>query len=179
MADLIALDLVEKGLMTNQITLTINYDIENLTNVNIREKYVGEITLDHYGREVPKHSHGTYNFESYTSSSKKIIDGFLKLYEKIANPLLLVRKINISVNKLEKKEKIDIRPKFKQIDLFSNVTEKDFEEEIKDEENEMKVQKVMIDLKKRFGKNAILKGMNLEDGATTIDRNKQIGGHSE
>ena len=179
MADLIALDLVEKGLMTNQITLTINYDIENLTNVNIREKYAGEITLDHYGREVPKHSHGTYNFESYTSSSKKIIDGFLKLYEKIANPLLLVRKINISVNKLEKKEKIDIRPKFKQIDLFSNVTEKDFEEEIKDEENEMKVQKVMIDLKKRFGKNAILKGMNLEDGATTIDRNKQIGGHSE
>ena len=179
MADLIALDLVEKGLMTNQITLTINYDIENLSNINIREKYVGEITLDHYGREVPKHSHGTYNFESYTSSSKKIIDGFLKLYEKIANPLLLVRKINISVNKLEKKEKIDIRPKFKQIDLFSNITEKDFEEEIKDEENEMKVQKVMIDLKKRFGKNAILKGMNLEDGATTIDRNKQIGGHSE
>ncbi|MBQ8901645.1 MAG: DNA methylase [Bacilli bacterium] len=179
MADLIALDLVEKGLMTNQITLTINYDIENLTNVNIREKYAGEITLDHYGREVPKHSHGTYNFETYTSSSKKIIDGFLKLYEKIANPLLLVRKINISVNKLEKKEKIDIRPKFKQIDLFSNITEKDFEEEIKDEENEMKVQKVMIDLKKRFGKNAILKGMNLEDGATTIDRNKQIGGHSE
>ena len=71
--------------MTNQITLTINYDIENLTNANIREKYAGEITLDHYGREVPKHSHGTYNFESYTSSSKKIIDGFLKLYEKINN----------------------------------------------------------------------------------------------
>lgn len=179
MADLIALDLVEKGLMTNQVTLTINYDIENLTNINIREKYCGEITLDHYGREVPKHSHGTYNFDFYTSSSKKIIDGFLKLYEKIANPLLLVRKINISVNKLERKEKIDIRPKFKQIDLFTNDTEKDFEKEIKEEENEIKVQKVMIDLKKRFGKNAILKGMNLEEGATTIDRNKQIGGHSE
>lgn len=178
MADLIALDLVDKGLMTNQITLTINYDIENLTNVNIRDKYDGEITVDNYGREVPKHSHGTYNFEYYTSSSKKIIDGTISLFERIANPLLLVRKINISVNKLESVDKVKDKPRFKQIDLFSNIQDVE-DDNIEKELSEIKIQKVVLDLKKKFGKNAILKGMNLEEGATTIDRNKQIGGHSE
>lgn len=178
MADLIALDLVDKGLMTNQITLTINYDIENLTNVNIRDKYDGEITVDNYGREVPKHSHGTYNFEYYTSSSKKIIDGTISLFERIANPLLLVRKINISVNKLESVDKVKDKPRFKQIDLFSNIQDVE-NDNIEKELSEIKIQKVVLDLKKKFGKNAILKGMNLEEGATTIDRNKQIGGHSE
>lgn len=178
MADLIALDLVDKGLMTNQITLTINYDIENLTNVNIRDKYDGEITVDNYGREVPKHSHGTYNFEYYTSSSKKIIDGTISLFERIANPLLLVRKINISVNKLESVDKVKDKPRFKQIDLFSNIPDVE-DDNIEKELSEIKIQKVVLDLKKKFGKNAILKGMNLEEGATTIDRNKQIGGHSE
>lgn len=179
MADLLSLDLVEKRLVTNQITLTINYDISNLTDSNISGNYTGDITTDMYGRCVPKHSHGTYNLDYYTSSSKMIVDATIKLYERITNPLLLVRKIYISVNKLVKEDTIDVKRRFKQIDLFSSYDNEEEEKLRNDEINGRKLQEVMINLKKKYGKNTILKGMDLEEGATTIERNKQIGGHSE
>lgn len=181
MADNLALDLVEKNFITDQLVLTIEYDIENLTNSKIADKYFGEITVDNYGRKIPKHSHGTINLEHKTSSASILIENFTKLYERISNPILLVRKINLSVNKLVDENKINNKPKFEQFDLFTNYEEqnKKKEIEIQKEQNDKKIQKVMLNIKNRYGKNAILKGMNLQDGATAMDRNKQIGGHHE
>ena len=181
MADLIALDLADKGFVTNQLTLTINYDIDNLTDSRISELYDGPIVKDHYGREVPKHSHGTINLENYTSSSKKIMEAIDELYERITNKILLIRKINISACKVVPKENVKNIKIVKQIDLFSNIEEIEKEEEnnIKNEIEENKIQNVMLNIKRKYGKNAILKGMNLMDGATARDRNQQIGGHHE
>lgn len=181
MADLIALDLADKGLVTNQLTLTINYDVDNLTDSRISELYDGPIVKDHYGREVPKHSHGTINLDYYTSSSKKIMEAIDELYERITNKILLIRKINISACKVVPKEKVKNIKVVKQIDLFSNIEEIEKEEEnnIKNEIEENKIQNVMLNIKRKYGKNAILKGMNLMDGATAKDRNQQIGGHHE
>lgn len=181
MADLIALDLADKGLVTNQLTLTINYDIDNLIDSRISELYDGPIVKDHYGREVPKHSHGTINLDYYTSSSKKIMEAIDELYGRITNKILLIRKINISACKVVPKEKVKNIKIVKQIDLFSNIEEIEKEEEnnIKNEIEENKLQNVMLNIKRKYGKNAILKGMNLMDGATAKDRNQQIGGHHE
>ena len=181
MSDLLALDLVSKKLVTNQLVLTIGYDIENLTNLDIKESYTGPITKDHYGREVPKPAHGTINIDHQTSSSKTIIEHMLKLYDKITNKNLLIKRINITANNVISEDLIQDKPTYEQYDLFTDYKaleeqkNKLKEEEIKDK----KIQNVMLDIKNKYGKNAILKGMNLEVGATTIDRNKQIGGHRE
>ena len=179
MADNLALDLVNKNLVTNQLVLTIHYDIKNLTNPNIVNKYFGEIIVDSYGRKMPKHSHGTINLDHFTSSSKVIIENFIKLFDKISNPLLLIRKLNLSVNKLTNENKI--KPSFEQIDLFTNYEESQKKKEIEiiQEQNDKEIIKVMLKLKDKYGKNSILRGMNILDGATTIERNKQIGGHHE
>lgn len=181
MADNLALDLVDKHFVTDQLVLTLNYDVENLSNPNILDKYDGEITIDNYGRQIPKHSHGTINLDHKTSSSIALIDNFIKLFDKISNPLLLIRKINLSVNKLTDENYIKSKPKYEQFDLFSDIEEQNItkEIEIKKEEEDIKIQKAIINIKNKYGKNAILKGMNLEEGATGIDRNKQIGGHHE
>ena len=179
MADNLALDLVNKNLVTNQLVLTIHYDIENLTNPNIYNKYFGEITVDSYGRKMPKHSHGTINLDHFTSSSKILRDSFIKLFDKISNPLLLIRKLNLSVNKLTNETKI--KPLFEQIDLFTNYEELQKKKQLKiiQEQNDKKIIKVMLKLKDKYGKNSILRGMDMLEGATTIERNKQIGGHHE
>ncbi len=181
MIDLLALDLVEKNLVTNQIVLTINYDIECLTNPNIRKYYDGIITTDYYGRKVPKPAHGTINLEHKTSSSILLTEAIVKLYEQIINKNLLIKKINISVNNLidkslAKKEKV-----IEQFDLFTdyNKLEKERTKEQEAENKENKIQHVILDIKKKYGKNAILKGMNYMSGATTKERNQQIGGHKE
>lgn len=179
MADLLALDLVKKNLVTNQLVLTIGYDIDNLTIPEIRNKYNGDITYDHYGREVPKHAHGTINIDHYTSSSKIIMDNMMKLFEKIINKELLIRRVNVVACNVVPPESVKDKKIVQQFDLFSNNEEQEKLKikELEDEKEEKKVQEVLLSIKSRFGKNAILKGMNLEEGGTTIERNGQIGGH--
>lgn len=181
MADNLALNLVNKKFLTKQLVLTINYDIENLTNPDIFNKYFGEITLDSYGRKIPKHSHGTVNLEHYTSSSSIIMESFVNLFDKISNPILLIRKLNLTVSKLICEDKVQTNKKVEQINLFTDYKKKEIEEaKQKDDENkEKEIQKVILQIKNKYGKNAILKGMNLTEGATAIERNKQIGGHHE
>ena len=175
MTELLTLDLVEKNLVTNQIVLTVGYDIENLTDPYISNSYNGEITIDRYGRKIPKHAHGTINLDHKTSSTKIIMEAIMKLYERIMNKKLLVRRINITANNVVNEETIKQEKSFEQIDLFTNYQEK--EKKSKEEQTEKELQKAMIDIKKKYGKNAILKGMNLQEGGTTIERNGQIGGH--
>ena len=175
MTELLTLDLVEKNLVTNQIVLTVGYDIENLTDPYICNSYKGEITIDRYGRKIPKHAHGTINLDHKTSSTKIIMEATMKLYERIMNKKLLVRRINITANNVVDEETAEQEKTFEQIDLFTNYQEK--VEKRKEEQEEKELQKAMIDIKKKYGKNAILKGMNLQEGGTTIERNGQIGGH--
>ena len=170
MTELLTLDLVKKDLVTNQIVLTIGYDVENLKNKNIN--YNGEITLDMYGRKIPKHAHGTINLENRTSSTKIIMESVMKLYEKIINKDLLVRRINITANKVVKREE-----NFEQINLFTSYEKENLKG--KNEELERNMQRAILEIKNKYGKNAIIKGMNLQEGGTTIERNKQIGGHKE
>ena len=176
MTELLSLDLVKKNLVTNQIVLEIGYDIDNLTNPEIKGKYNGEVTTDRYGRKVPKHAHGTINIDHKTSSTKIIMDATVKLYEKIINKDLLVRRLNITANNVtniaDEKEK-----SYEQIDLFTNYEE--VSKNRKKEADELRIQKAMIDIKQKYGKNAIVKGMNLQKEGTTIERNGQIGGHRE
>ena len=179
MVDLMVLDLVEKGLVTDQIVLTIGYDIENLTDADRRRQYYGEITVDRYGRKVPKHSHGTANLKRQTSSTHLITDAVMQLYDKIVHPKLLIKRITVTANHLVEESRAEQTPKYEQLDLFTDysVQQEQQAAENADLEREKRMQKAMIDIKKKFGKNAILKGMNLEEGATAKDRNEQIGGH--
>ena len=178
MTELLTLDLVDKNLVTDKLVITIGYDIENLKNKNIRDNYFGEIVKDFYGRSIPKHSHGTINIDHKTSSTKVITSKVLKLYDNIINPDLLIRRINIvacNLSSNNEKEKV-----FNQFDLFNNQDEFDInkKKEQIEEMEEHNLQKVIIELKNKYGKNAILRGMNLEEGATTMSRNKQVGGHN-
>lgn len=177
MTELLTLDLVKKNLVTNQIVLTVGYDIENLTDPFIKNLYKGEITTDRYGRKIPKHAHGTINLDHKTSSTKIIMDAIMKLYERIINKQLLVRRINITVNNVVDELNEKNNKNYEQIDLFTNYKQK--AEKLQKEKMEKELQKAMINIKNKYGKNAIIKGMNLQDGGTTIDRNKQIGGHME
>ncbi len=179
MTDLLVLDLVEKNLVTNQIVLTVGYDIENLSNDSIRKTYSGEITEDRYGRKIPKHAHGTINLEKYTSSTKIITDAVITLYDRIINKKLLTRRITIVANNVQDERLIKSEKTFEQIDLFTDygVLEKEQKQKEKDEKKEKNLQHALIDIKRKYGKNAILKGMNFVEGGTTIQRNAQIGGH--
>lgn len=177
MTELLTLDLVKKNLVTNQIVLTVGYDIENLTDPFIKNLYKGEITTDRYGRKIPKHAHGTINLDHKTSSTKIIMDAVMKLYERIINKQLLVRRINITVNNVVDEFTEKNKKTYEQIDLFTDYQQK--AEKLQKEKMEKELQKAMIGIKNKYGKNAIIKGMNLQDGGTTIDRNKQIGGHME
>ena len=179
MMDVLALDLVDKRLVTNQVVLTVGYDIENLTNPKYRNRYKGEIVTDGYGRKKPKHAHGTINLEKYTSSSRRLCDAVLELYDRIINPELLVRRVTMSVNRVVDEQSVEDKPVYEQLNLFTDYAaeEKKQEEEKAALEKEKRMQQAMLSIKKKYGKNAILKGMNLEEGATTKDRNNQIGGH--
>ncbi len=179
MIDLQVLDLVDKGLVTDQVVLTIGYDIENLTDSERRKAYHGEVTIDRYGRSVPKHAHGTANLGRHTSSTRLVTAKVLALYDRIVDPALLVRRINISVNHLIAETDAGQEQTYEQLDLFTDYRRKEAEDqqEKKDLEREKNIQHAMIDIKKKYGKNAILKGMNLREGATAKDRNRQIGGH--
>ena len=175
MSELLSLDLVDKNLVTNQLVLTIGYDIENLSNPSISSLYKGEITTDAYGRKVPKHAHGTINLSHQTSSTKIIMEATLELYQKIINKDLLIRRLNITANNLVSSSDLNLPKTYEQIDLFTDYHQK--EENLKKEQSEKELQKAVISIKKKYGKNAIIKGMNLQESGTTIQRNNQIGGH--
>lgn len=173
MTELLALDLVDKNLVTNQLVMTIGYDVDNLKNLSIG--YKGEITIDKYGRNVPKHAHGTQNLDHYTSSSKIIGEAIIELYERIIDKRLYTRRINISANNLINEKEAEKKNTFEQIDLFTDYSEVKRKQD--KEKKEYELQKSILSIKRKYGKNAILKGMNFEEGATTIDRNSQVGGH--
>ncbi len=172
MTDLLVLDLVEKRLMTDQMVLTVGYDIENAG-------YRGEMELDRYGRRVPKQAHGSINLSGYTSSTKEIMQAVGELFDRIVKPDLQVRRMYVVANRVMREEDVQTKPQREQLDFFT-----DYEAERAAQENEKaardrerRVQEALIGIKHRFGKNAILKGMNLEEGATARQRNAQIGGH--
>lgn len=179
MTDLMVLDLVDKGLVTNQIVLTIGYDIENITDKNRSQSYKGTVTTNYYGKKVPKPAHGTTNLPKQTSSTTLIINAVMELYDKIVNKKLLIRRINIVANKLVDEHSVNNANKYEQLDLFTDyeILKKQREKENAKSEREKRMQNTILDIKKKFGKNAILKGMNLQEGATAKDRNNQIGGH--
>lgn len=181
MVELLVLDMVQKQYVTDQLVLDVIYDIENLTNKNYSKFYNGEIKEDRYGRNAPKPAHGTFRLEKKTSSTRIIMNGFLKLYDSIVNNRLLIRKINICVGNLSNETDIKKEDNYEQIDLFTNYIELEEKEKLKNKklEKEKELQKTIINIKSKYGKNAIIKGMNLEEGATTIERNGQIGGHKE
>ena len=174
MADALALDLVEKRLVTNQIILTVNYDRESLNG-----SYRGEVTTDYYGRTVPKHAHGAENTDEYTSSTKKIVDAAMTLYDRIVKKTLLVRRINITANHVFNEDDVPGKPVFEQLSLFDDHKKLELEREAAEskKQRERSMQKAIIGIKQKYGKNAVVKGMNLTEGATSIDRNAQIGGH--
>lgn len=180
MADEMALKMVAHHLVADQLVLTIVYDAENLTNPKYKSKYHGEITTDYYGRPVPKHAHGTKNLKAPTSSSKLMIDTVSELFDQIVNPDLLVRRIYLTVNRVISERQALSQPKAaEQLDLFTDyeAEEKKKLVELESSQKERKVQETLLKIKKKYGKNAILKGLNFEEGATAKERNQQIGGH--
>ncbi|MBE5876550.1 MAG: DNA methylase [Lachnospiraceae bacterium] len=179
MTDLLVLDLVEKRLVTDQMVLTVGYDIENLSDAGIRKSYTGEITTDHYGRQVPKPAHGSVNLDRQTSSTKRIMEAVMDLYDRIVNPMLLVRRITIAANRLVDESTVKEQGSYEQLNFFTDYEErqKQQEEEKESMAKERRLQEAMLSVKKKYGKNAILKGTNLQEGAMTIERNHQIGGH--
>lgn len=181
MTDLLVLDLVDKRLVTDQLVLTVGYDIENLTNPEIKKSYHGAITTDRYGRTVPKSAHGSTNLGRQTSSTKLILHAVTELFERIVDKNLLVRRVNITANHVVDEASIQKTDNFEQLDLFTDYAAVQTKKEAEEAElaREKKMQQAMLEIKKKHGKNAILKGMNLEEGATTVDRNRQIGGHKE
>jgi DNA polymerase V len=178
MTDLLVLDLVEKALVTDQLVLTVGYDIENLKDPERRRTYKGPVSKDHYGRgDVPKHAHGTAKLEKPTSSTKQILNAVSALYDSIVDKNLLVRRVNITANRVVDEASVPKDAAFEQLDLFTDQAKLAEEADMLERERER--QKAILRIKKKYGKNAILKGMNFEDGATTIDRNNQIGGHRQ
>ena len=179
MADLLALDLVDKGLVCDQVVLTVGYDIENLKNPELRRRYSGEITTDNYGRAIPKHAHGSENLGHYTASGKQILQAVTALFERVVDPLLLVRRMNLVANHVIYEVDLPEEKEVEQLDLFTDYSAREEQEkqEEAEQQRERRRQQALLSIKKKFGKNAIMKGMNLEEGATAKERNATIGGH--
>ena len=166
--------------MTDQMVLTVNYDRASLENPEIAEKYHGEVTTDPYGRRVPKHAHGTANLDHLMSSSKQIMEAMMELYKRIVNPDLLIRRVNITANHVVYEGEVkQPEPEKRQLTILDDVEAEQARKEMayEAEMKERKLQHAVLDIQKRYGKNALLKGMNLQEGGTTIERNGQVGGH--
>lgn len=179
MADLLSLDLVDKGLMTNQLVLTVGYDIENLTDPERSRRYKGSVTIDRYGRKIPKHTHGTQNLGKYSSSTKELVQATADLYDRIVDKELLIRRISLTANRVLDEVSVPRQAEPEQFDLFTDYEARAKQQAEEDAalEQERKIQQALLAVKRKYGKNAILKGMNLEEGATAKDRNRTIGGH--
>ena len=179
MADALSYELLEKGYVTNQIVLTIGYDVESLINPNVKSKYSGKIKTDHYGRKVPYHAHGTTNIERYTSSSNTLIEKVAELYDRIINPILLIRRLTIVANNIIDEKEVKKNSPFLQINLFS-----DYDKVLRKERREKRIlqeersrQEAVLKLRSKYGKNIVLRGLNFAERTTQKDRNSQIGGH--
>ena len=179
MADLLVLDLVDKRLVTDQVVLTVGYDIENLRDQGRRQQYRGTVRTDRYGRDVPVHAHGTANLDQYTSSTRRITKAVTELFDRIVDADLLVRRITMAATHVIPETEIPEKEQFEQLDLFTDYAARSRQRAREEEEldRERSVQEAMLAIKKKYGKNAVLKGMNLQEGATARDRNRQIGGH--
>lgn len=179
MTDALVLDLVDKKLVTDQMVLTIGYDVDNLTDPKKKSAYQGEVTTDRYGRKIPKHAHGTANLKQQTSSTQIIMDAVMELYDRIVNPNLLIRRVTIAAARLIDETAAREEERYEQLDLFTDYDKLEQEKaaEAAKLEKERKLQEAMLSVKKKYGKNAILKGTNLQEGATGMERNRQVGGH--
>jgi len=179
MADQLALDLVEKGLVTDQVVLTIGYDIENLKDPQRLRSYHGDISIDHYGRPIPKHAHGSVNLGPYTASAKRILEASAELYDRIIDSNLLVKRIYITANHVLPESSVQALPVMEQLTIFSDTQTADHQSAKEQDRlrREKQMQKAVLTIRKKYGKNAILKGMNFTEGATAKERNMQIGGH--
>jgi len=179
MTDLLVLDLVEKHLVTDQLVLTVGYDVENLTDPNISKHYKGPVTTDYYGRKIPKHAHGTANLKFPTSSTRLITEAMLELFDRIVDKNLLVRRVNMAACRVVSESSVNTSVTMEQMDLFTDYEELERKQKVEQAalERERKAQQAIIELRKKYGKNAVLKAMNLQEGATTRDRNEQVGGH--
>ena len=175
MVDKLVLELVEKGLTTDQIVMTVGYDIENLTDPDRRARYRGEVVVDRYGRQIPKHAHGTAGLGKHTSSTRLIMEKTLALFDRIINPDLLTRRLNITANRLLPESEIEGLEYGEQLSLFEDPAEADKRAE--SEAREKKMQKALLKIKNRYGANAVLKGTSYQEGATAKERNQSIGGH--
>ncbi len=177
MADMLSLDLVGKGLVTDQLTLTVGYDVENLRREDIIRNYTGKVVLDHYGRPVPVHAHGTVNLAAQVSSSKRITEAAVELFDRITDSMLLVRRITICANRVVPAG--SVREELRQLDFFTDIEEDERRRSAEKAElrREKNLQLAMLRMKERYGKNAVLRGTNLCEGATARSRNRQIGGH--
>ncbi len=181
MADALALDLFDKGLCTDQIVININYDTENLTDLKRRREYKGEIEIDYYGRPVPKSAHGSINLGKSTSLQKTISDASYKLFCDITDKSLLIRRLNIAANHILPESSLSNNIEYEQLDLFTDYkkAEKELIKSKSDAEKETSRQRAVLEIQRKYGKNAILKGLSFKDGATAKERNSQIGGHKK
>lgn len=161
------------------MVVTTGYDIENLSDPEIRRKYHGPVTYDRYGRQVPKHAHGTINLPEQTSSTRLIMEAVMELFDRIVNPDLLVRRVYVVACRVVPESEKKSGQAYTQMDLFTDYAALEREQEERQDalEREKRMQQAVLDIKKKYGKNAVIKGMNLEEGATTLQRNRQIGGH--
>lgn len=170
MADLLSLELVSKRIVTDQIVLTVGYDIESL-----KKSYSGAVETDRYGRKIPKTAHSSENIGRYTSSTKLICETAMKLFDRIVDKELLVRRMYIVANHIITENDAEKEREYVQLNLFSDTGKQEAEENELKKEKDM--QKAILKIKSKYGKNSIIKGMNLKEGATALERNRQIGGH--
>ena len=178
MTDQLVMDLVEKGLVTDRMVLTVGYDRQNLDDPARAEAYDGALVKDYYGRLVPKHAHGTANLSAPTSSTREITEAVMDLFDRVVDPKLLVRRLNVTADNIAPESDARSDGAGEQMDLFRDFAPAaESETKPKDPERERRRQDAVLAIRRRYGKNAILKGMNLEEGATARDRNSQIGGH--
>ncbi len=180
MADALSLDLVDKRLVTDQIVITVGYDIENLTDPERKKKYRGPVVTDRYGRQVPKSAHGTENLGVFSSSTQKIMEAASVLYDRIVDKNLLIRRMNITANHVVSEASAPRKEgAYEQLNLFTDYAALEKQKKAEKEKlaRERRLQEAELNIRKRFGKNAILKGMNFQEGATARSRNEQIGGH--
>ncbi len=181
MTDNMVLTLVEKRLVTDQLVLEVGYDIENVQDEKRARAYKGKLQMDRYGRKLPKHAHGTTNLGKHMSSTKKIIDAVMELYDRIVDPDLLVRRITLVANHVIEESSVVEETTYEQLDFFTDyeARKKSREKEKKELEKERNLQEALISIKKKYGKNAMLKGSNFLEGATARERNHTMGGHKE
>ena len=179
MADAASLDLLDKHLVTDQLVLTVGYDTSSMADPYIMKAYQGEIKTDRYGRKVPKHAHGTANLKHFTSSSSIISKTATELYDRIVDHNLMIRRLSLTTNHVINEKQAKIKATSVELDLFTENEQNDRETQKENNrlKKERRIQKTLLEIKKKYGKNTILKGLNFEDGATARLRNNQIGGH--